>query len=139
VEVVQGYREFSSDAASIDRSSRTGVLEGNIEVREPGVLLRGERGEYTSATGEAQLENSRFVLHEQRLRGSAALLSREADERIRDRGWRHDLLRAGPGRLADCRRGSWSWMSTAVSASPGTPPCGAGVPGVLRAVVELSH
>jgi LPS-assembly protein len=49
VEVVQGYREFSSDAASIDRSSRTGVLEGNIEVREPGVLLRGERGEYTSA------------------------------------------------------------------------------------------
>jgi LPS-assembly protein len=83
VEVVQGYREFSSDAASIDRSSRTGVLEGNIEVREPGVLLRGERGEYTSATGEAQLENSLFVLHEQRLRGSAALLSREADERIR--------------------------------------------------------
>jgi LPS-assembly protein len=127
VEVVQGYREFSSDAASIDRSSRTGVLEGNIEVREPGVLLRGERGEYTSATGEAQLENSLFVLHEQHLRGSAALLSREADERIR----------VEDGAMTFCAPDNNDWLLHTReleldvdrgSASRAAPPCGPGVP-----------
>ncbi|MFT7286450.1 MAG: LPS-assembly protein, partial [Halieaceae bacterium] len=83
VEVTQGYREFSSDEASIDRLSRTGTLEGNIELREPGVLLRGERGQFYSRTGEAQMENGVFLLHEQHLRGSATLLSRDAEEMIR--------------------------------------------------------
>jgi len=79
VEVTQGYREFSSDEASINRETRAGTLEGNIELREPGVLLRGERGEFYSQSGEAQMENSRFVLHEQPLRGSASLLTSDGN------------------------------------------------------------
>ncbi|MEM1145341.1 MAG: hypothetical protein AAGI88_22405, partial [Pseudomonadota bacterium] len=86
VEVTQGYREFQSDEASINRESRAGTLEGNITLREPGVLLRGERGEFYSRSGEAQLENSLFVLHQENLRGSAELLSRDADELIRIEG-----------------------------------------------------
>ncbi|WOJ96919.1 LPS assembly protein LptD [Congregibacter brevis] len=100
VEVTQGYREFSSDEASIDRETRAGTLEGNIELREPGVLLRGERGEFYSQSGEAQMENGQFVLHEQHLRGSAALLSRESTE----------LLRIEDGELTFCAPGDDDWL-----------------------------
>lgn len=100
VEVTQGYREFSSDEASINRTSRSGTLVGNIELREPGVLLRGEQGEFYSRSGEAQLENARFVLHEQHLRGSAELLSREADE----------LIRVEDGEISFCAPGQDSWL-----------------------------
>ena len=100
VEVSQGSREFASDEASLNRSSRTGIFEGNIEVREPGVLLRGERAEFYSPTGEAQLQNSRFVLHEQHLRGSAGLLSRDADR----------LIRIEDGELTFCAPGDDDWL-----------------------------
>lgn len=100
VEVVQGYREFSSDAANIDRESRVGTLEGNIELREPGVLLRGERGEFYSRSGEAQLVDAQFVLHEQQLRGTAALLSRDSDE----------LIRVEDGALTFCAPGNDDWV-----------------------------
>lgn len=100
VEVTQGYREFSSDAASIDRETRSGTLEGNIELREPGVLLRGERGQFYSRSGEAQMENSQFVLHEQQLRGSAALLSRDSNE----------LIRIEDGEMTFCAPGENDWL-----------------------------
>ncbi|WP_414982102.1 LPS-assembly protein LptD [Congregibacter sp.] len=100
VEVTQGYRAFSSDAASIDRETRSGTLEGNIELREPGVLLRGERGQFYSRSGEAQMENSQFVLHEQQLRGSAALLSRDSNE----------LIRIEDGEMTFCAPGDNDWL-----------------------------
>lgn len=100
VEVTQGYREFSSDEASINRETRAGTLEGNIELREPGVLLRGERGEFYSQSGEAQMENSRFVLHGQQLRGSASLLSRDSNE----------LIRVEDGEMTFCAPGDNDWL-----------------------------
>lgn len=100
VEVVQGYREFSSDAASINQQTRAGTFEGNIELREPGVLLKGDRGEFFSRSGEAQLNDARFVLHQQRLRGSAALLSRDAEE----------LVRVEDGAMTFCAPGNNDWL-----------------------------
>jgi LPS-assembly protein len=49
----------------------------------------------TPAAAKRSWSNSRFVLHEQHLRGSAALLSRDADELVRIEDGRDDLLRAG--------------------------------------------
>lgn len=100
VEVTQGSREFSSDAATIDRTSSTGSLEGNIELREPGVLLRGEEAEFFSRSGEAQLSNSRFVLHEQHLRGRADRLARDADE----------LIHIEDGEITFCAPGEDHWL-----------------------------
>ncbi|GAB5413357.1 MAG: LPS-assembly protein LptD [Congregibacter sp.] len=100
VEVTQGYREFSSDEASINRESRAGKLKGNIELREPGVLLRGDRGEFYSRSGEAQMENSRFVLHEQHIRGQAGLLSRDEKE----------LIRIEDGSMTFCAPGNNDWL-----------------------------
>ncbi len=79
VEARQGYRQFRGDSARIDRRDRSGVLTGNISVREPDLLLRGERAEIHSRTGEASVENSTFVLHDRHLRGSSDLLERDED------------------------------------------------------------
>jgi hypothetical protein len=75
----------------------------------PGGQYRGARARRAAArrarrillpTGEAQLENSRFVLHEQHLRGSAALLSRDADE----------LIRIEDGAMTFCAPGNNDWL-----------------------------
>jgi LPS-assembly protein len=77
VEVSQGYRRLRGDRAELDREERSGVLTGDISVREPGMLIRGERAEVFSRTGEASIENSSFVLHEQALRGTSDILQRD--------------------------------------------------------------
>ena len=100
VEVTQGYRDLRGDSARYDRESARGSLEGNITLREPGMLLRGSRGEFFSRTGEAQLEDSRFVLHDQHMRGSAALLSRDSDK----------LIRVEDGSLTYCAPGNTDWL-----------------------------
>ena len=79
VRVTQGYRQLSSDRAIIDRVERTAVLEGNIEVREPGVVMLGERAEIRPKTGEAIIDNSQFVLHDLHLRGTATGLARSEE------------------------------------------------------------
>jgi len=77
VQVTQGYRRLSGDSAVIDREQRAGELTGDITFREPGLLLHGDRAEVFSRSGEARVENSEFVLHEQHMRGSAAQLRRD--------------------------------------------------------------
>lgn len=77
VQVTQGYRRLSGENAVIDREQRAGELTGDITFREPGLLLHGDRAEVFSRSGEARVENSDFVLHEQHMRGSAAQLRRD--------------------------------------------------------------
>ena len=76
--VRQGYRELRGDSATIDRENQSAVLEGDISLREPGLLLRGERAELYSETDEANVQGSQFVLHEQRLRGEALRFERDS-------------------------------------------------------------
>ncbi len=96
----QGYRRLSADSATLDRLDRSGRMEGNIELREPGILLRGEQASVRAGTGEASLENSRFVLHEQRLRGSADLLDRDAE----------GILHIHDGQLSFCAPEANDWL-----------------------------
>jgi LPS-assembly protein len=78
VSLRQGYRQLRGESATIDRLGQTIVVEGDIEVREPGLLLRGNRAVLRQQTNEAEVDQSRFVLHEQHLRGSAAGLRRDS-------------------------------------------------------------
>ena len=77
VEVNQGYRQLRGKTAIFDRANRTGTLSGDISVREPGVLFRGDHAEFDSITGEARIEGSEFVLHDLHFHGSAKELSRD--------------------------------------------------------------
>lgn len=99
VEVSQGYRKLSGDSATLDRLERTGELDGNIVVREPGMLLLGDRAEVISSTGEAQVQGSQFVLHQQHLRGSARRLRRDEA----------GILHLKEGNLSYCAPGQKDW------------------------------
>ena len=99
VEANQGYRHIRADEASFDRVERSAVLEGNITLREPGVLLRGERARIFAKTGEASVEQSQFALHEQHLHGNATLLERDKD----------GILHIHGGELSFCAPGEDDW------------------------------
>ena len=77
VYVQQGYRHLSGDSAVLDREQRAGEVDGNITLREPGLLLRGEHAEVFSRSGEARVDQTQFVLHQQQLRGTATTLRRD--------------------------------------------------------------
>ncbi len=77
VSATQGYRRLYGDTAVVDRDQESAVLSGNVILREPGVLLLGERAKVYSETGEATVESARFVFHERHMRGTADLLERD--------------------------------------------------------------
>jgi len=100
VEVSQGYRRFYGDEATINRDTGEAVLTGNVTLREPGILLQGTRADILSETGEATLENSRFAIHADHLRGTADLLERDAD----------GLIHVHDGSFSYCPPGNEDWL-----------------------------
>ncbi|USE35594.1 LPS-assembly protein LptD [Endozoicomonas sp. SCSIO W0465] len=76
VTVRQGSRQFESDNATLDRRRNYGQFEGNVRFRESGVLLVGDKGDLQLDSGRATLENTAYVMHEQKARGSAERIVR---------------------------------------------------------------
>ena len=99
VEVQQGYRQLSGNEATLNREDRSGTLKGDIVVREPGVLLKGDEAEFFSKTGEATLQNSQFILHDQHIRGTALELNRDE----------YGLIHIHEGNLSYCAPGDHDW------------------------------
>ena len=79
VEAVQGYRHLSADEAQIDREESSALLTGNVTLREPGLLLKGDRAEIYSRTGEVNVEDSQFIFHDRHMRGTADQLDRDEE------------------------------------------------------------
>ena len=82
VEATQGYRQLRAEEAEFDRNQSWGSLHGDVELREPGLFMRGATGTIDTASGEASLTASQFVLHEQHVHGGADLIKRRPDELI---------------------------------------------------------
>jgi LPS-assembly protein len=80
VELRQGYRRLSGDSAEYNRDTGQGTLEGNVEFREPGILMRGESAWVDAQGREAKLWNSEYVMHDLHIRGGAELIFRREDE-----------------------------------------------------------
>ncbi|MEM0953678.1 MAG: LPS-assembly protein LptD [Pseudomonadota bacterium] len=79
LEARQGYRRIRAAEAEYDQSTGMASLLGNVEVREPGVLLRGATGTVDTVNDEARLTANQFVLHNNHLRGGADLVVRRGD------------------------------------------------------------
>jgi LPS-assembly protein len=83
VQVSQGYRQIRSNSARIDQTNRNVELKGNVQFREPGMLLLGSSAEIDIDSKEVKLDNATYVLHQASVRGSAKTLSRSKDGVIR--------------------------------------------------------
>ncbi len=100
VHLLQGQRQLKADRATLDDSTKVAIVEGNIELRQPGLLMTGRRAEIQMAANRARLEQAEFVIHEARARGSAAIL-----EQIDNR-----LLVLEQGNFTRCEPDSDAWL-----------------------------
>lgn len=86
VVVRQGNLQVEADEVSLNQKSGLGTLEGNIRLRDKGVLISGQRAEVQLDSGEAKIENADYVLHEARARGHADYVKREENAVVRLKG-----------------------------------------------------
>ena len=71
----KGRQTVKADAVKINRSTHQASLEGNVSVREPGLLMLAERATLNTEDNSAELEQAEFVIHENGILGSAKRLS----------------------------------------------------------------
>jgi len=100
VRLTQGRRSFRADTFTFDKITREAELDGDIQVREPGVLLRADKAYVDTNTGNARLENARFVLYETRVRGRAESLQKFGDT----------VISLDQGTFTSCEPGDNTWL-----------------------------
>ena len=79
VQISQGFRQVRSDLAVIDQKSRNVSLTGNVQFREPGILLLGTQAQIDTSSREVDINNATYLLHDSAVRGTAKLLKRRKD------------------------------------------------------------
>jgi LPS-assembly protein len=72
VELTQGDRKLSADQVRVDAQGRTIHVDGNVEYRDPELVVRGRAGDYDA--GVARIEEAEFEIPRQPARGSARSL-----------------------------------------------------------------
>lgn len=100
VRLTQGRRSFRADEFTFDKVSREAELNGNIQVREPGMLLRADNAQVDTNNGNARLDNARFVLYETRVRGRAESLEKFGDS----------VISLDQGTFTSCEPGDNTWL-----------------------------
>lgn len=82
VTVSQGDRRLRADSATYLREESRVEIAGQVQYREPGLLLRGDKASFSTEKGTAELEKGRFVMHAQQLRGDADSIRRNENGTI---------------------------------------------------------
>lgn len=75
----QGRLQAQSNSASFDQANNLIVLDGNVRLRDQGVLVLGESARMQIDTGETRIDQVRYVVHDARARGTATKLMRRDD------------------------------------------------------------
>ena len=76
VQIRQGYRYVRADQAVVRKNPRQVDLDGNVELREPGLLLLSEDANLMLDDKTAQMNNVQYLLHEKHAHGDAETLVR---------------------------------------------------------------
>jgi len=102
VVVQQGYRTVINDlVTSIDRDANTILMEGNIEFREPGMLLRGSSASIDNDNNANRVDNAQYVLHNYGAHGQAQSIVYSSDS---------SLVSIENGEFSRCEPGSDFWI-----------------------------
>lgn len=79
VRLRKGPLYLTADKAQMSADQNLTQLTGNLSLRQNGLLLRGAKGEYHLQEQRLQMSEAHYVVHDQRLRGSAWQLEQRAD------------------------------------------------------------
>ena len=69
VDLRQGLRTLSADSARYNEVAKTVSAEGNIILREPGLVVVAQAGEMDLTTKAAQASDASYLIHDGRTRG----------------------------------------------------------------------
>lgn len=97
----QDGRELSSDFATIDAATETYSAEGNVGLRQNGLLLRGSKITGSLINDTAAVDSASFLMHQNRLRGTATSIRHDADR-----------LRITGGDFTTCEPDDNTWSVT---------------------------
>jgi len=78
VEVLQGYRQIKAQRAEYDDASGVLTADGPIEIREPGIVMLGDRAVVNRDDDILLIEEGVFVIHPANTRGSAKRLTKKS-------------------------------------------------------------
>ena len=75
----QGPFQAQSNRASFDQPNNQILLDGNVRLRDQGVLVTGEKASMQIDSGEARIDQVSYVVHGASARGTASKLIRRDD------------------------------------------------------------
>jgi LPS-assembly protein len=75
----QGRLQAQSNRASFDQPNNQILLDGNVRLRDQGVLVTGEKASMQIDSGEARIDQVSYVVHDASARGTASKLIRRDD------------------------------------------------------------
>ncbi|MDX1491575.1 MAG: LPS-assembly protein LptD [Pseudohongiellaceae bacterium] len=107
VNIQQGSRTVSNSSnTEIDQNAERITLSGDIEFREPGVLLTGTSAVLDQSTSSNQIEQANYVLHDYGIHGSATTLVYDSEG---------EVLAIENGEFSRCEPGEEFWKLKAQS------------------------
>lgn len=75
----QGRLQAQSNTATYDRGENLVRLEGNVRLRDQGVLMIGDEAQMRVDTGETRVDRVQYVVHDARARGTGDKVMRRDD------------------------------------------------------------
>lgn len=69
--IQQGRRQLESDEISYQQTTTETQLTGNVRIRQPGMLMTGERARLNLDDKSLEIHQANYVIHQQRIHGSA--------------------------------------------------------------------
>lgn len=100
VSIRQGNRQIQTQYMSFDKTTDQASLNGGVEIRQPGLLVRGTGAEVDMAGQGARFTGGEFVLHDQHMRGSAGSIEHHPD----------GVVVLKNGKITSCEPGRESWL-----------------------------
>jgi LPS-assembly protein len=79
VSVSQGNRRLKAEHVTLDRNKNEMVASGNIELREPDLLLKSKEAQLDTQTNLGEFQAAAFLNHSSGTRGQAKTIRRESD------------------------------------------------------------
>lgn len=83
VRINQASLQVQAEHASLNHASNELSLQGEVSIRDRGMLMVGDNGYMQLDSGEMQLDNAEYVVHAEHLRGNARYIKRNDDGIIR--------------------------------------------------------
>ncbi len=103
VDIKQGGRSLHSPLAKLNQETGAFSLEEGVTYRQTGLLISGQKAEGNINEEEIRLINSKYVLHQESIRGEAEAITRKTKE----------ILEIDKGSVTFCPPGDETWKISA--------------------------